>query len=87
MIVAVLTAHAAVRTHLHTMGLFEGDPTGKFCRKDTETVQHIVCCCEALAPQRNSIFRTLFVEPKDISTASARDLCLFMSDTGLLNLY
>jgi hypothetical protein len=27
MIVAILTGHAAVRGHLHIMGLFEGDPT------------------------------------------------------------
>jgi ribonuclease HI len=49
MVATVLTGHALVRTHLHTMGLFEGDPTCRFCRKETETVQHIVCCCEALA--------------------------------------
>jgi hypothetical protein len=27
MVVAILTGHAAVRRHLHIMGLFEGDPT------------------------------------------------------------
>ena len=31
-------------------------------------MQHITCCCEALARQRY-IFGKLFVEPKDISTA------------------
>ena len=29
----------------------------------------------------------MLVEPKDISTASVRDLCLFIRDTGLLNVY
>jgi ferredoxin-thioredoxin reductase catalytic subunit len=67
------------------MGLFDGDPTCRFCRKETETVQHIICCCEALARQRY-VFGNLFVEPKDISTTSVRDLCLFIKDTGLLNL-
>jgi hypothetical protein len=30
--------------------------------------------------------KLLIVEPKDISTASVRDLCPFMRSTGLLNL-
>jgi hypothetical protein len=28
----------------------------------------------------------LFVEPKEISTASAKDLCLYIKGTGLLNM-
>jgi hypothetical protein len=85
-VVAILTGHAPVRGHLYIVGLFKGDPTCRFCRKETATVQHIVYCCEALARQRNTILETLFTEPKDISTASVRDLCLFIGDTGLLNL-
>jgi len=49
-------------------------------------VQHIICCCEALARQRYNIFGKPFVEAKDISTASLRDLCLFIRDRGILNL-
>jgi hypothetical protein len=45
MAVAVLTGHASVRRHLHIMGLFDGDLTCRFCRRETETVQHIICCC------------------------------------------
>jgi hypothetical protein len=86
MVVAILTGHAAVRGHLYIMGLFEGDPTCRLCRKDTETVQHIVCCCEVLAGQWYYVFGNLFVGPKDISTASVRDLCLFITGTELLNL-
>jgi hypothetical protein len=33
-----------------------------------------------------NVFGNLFIEPKDISTASVRDLCLFIKGTGLLNL-
>jgi hypothetical protein len=62
MAVAILTRHAPVRKHLRTMGLFEGDPTYRFCRKEAETVQHIICCCEALALQRY-VFGGLEVEP------------------------
>jgi hypothetical protein len=68
------------------MGLFEGDPTCRFCRKEADTVQHIICGCEALAGQRYNVFGYPFVEPKDISTASVRDLCLFIKGTGLINL-
>ena len=47
-------------------------------------MQHIICCCEALACQRYNVFGNPLVEPKDISTASVRDLCLFIRGTGLL---
>jgi hypothetical protein len=86
MVVAILTGYAPVRRHLNIMGPFKGDPTCRFCRKGTVTVQHIICCCEALAGQLYNVFGNPFVEPKDISTASVRDLCLFIRGTGLLNL-
>jgi hypothetical protein len=86
MVVVILTGHAAVRWHLSIMGLFKGDPTCKFCRKETEIVPHIICCCEALACPRYNVFGNPFVKPKDISTASVRDLCLFIRGIGLLNL-
>jgi hypothetical protein len=85
-VVAILTGHAAVRGHLHIMGLFKGDPTCRLCRKETETVQHIICCRETLARQHYNVFGNQFFEPKDISTASVRDFCLFIRGTGLLNL-
>jgi hypothetical protein len=86
MAVAILAGHAPVRGHLRILGLFIGNPSCRFCRMETETVQHITCCCEALARQRYNISRKSFVEPKDISTASLRDLCLFIRNTGILNL-
>ena len=87
MVVAILTGHAPVRGHLYIMGMFDGDPACRFCSLETETVQYIICCCEALARQHYNVFGKLIVEPKDISTASVRDLCLFIRGTGLLNLY
>jgi hypothetical protein len=57
-----------------------------FCRMETETVQHIIFCCEALARQRYNVFGRLIAKPRDISTASVRDLCRFIRGTGLLNL-
>jgi hypothetical protein len=86
MVFAILIGHAPVRRHLNIMSLFDGDPTCRFCRMETEIVQHIICCCEALAHQRYNVFGRLIAEPNDISTASVRDLCLFIRGTGLLNL-
>jgi len=86
MIVAILTGHASVWKHLYVMGLFDGDPTCRFCRMEAERVQHIICCCEALARQRYNVFGRLIAEPKDISTTSVSDLCLFIRGKGLLNL-
>jgi hypothetical protein len=86
MVVAILTGHALVRRHLYIMGLFDGEPTCRFFRMDTEKVQRIICCCEVLSRQRYNVFGKLIAEPKDISTASVRDLCLFIRGTGLLNL-
>jgi len=40
MIVAILTGQAPVRKHLYVMGLFDGDPTCRFCRMEAETVQN-----------------------------------------------
>jgi hypothetical protein len=85
-VVAILTGHAPVRKHLRTMGLFEGDPTCRFCRQEAETVQHITCCCEALARRRYNVFGSLVVEPTYICTATVKDLCLFIRGTGLWNL-
>jgi hypothetical protein len=64
MATAILTGHAPVREHLRIMNLFSGDPSCRFCRMETETVQHITCCCEALARQRYNIFGKLFAKPK-----------------------
>jgi hypothetical protein len=86
MITAVYTGHAPVRGHLFTIGLFNGDPICRCCGMETETVQHIVCRCEALARQRYDVFGKLSIEPKDISTASIRDLCFFIRSAGLLRL-
>jgi hypothetical protein len=86
MVVVILTGHVPVRRHLYIMGLFNGDPTCRVCRMETETVQHIICCCKVLAHQRYNVFGKLTAEPKAISTASVRELCLFIRGTGLLNL-
>jgi hypothetical protein len=86
MAVGIVMGHAAVRKQLHIMGLFDGDPTCRVCRMETETVQHIVCCCEVLAHQCYNFFGKLFAEPEDISTASLKNLCLFIRGIGLLTL-
>jgi hypothetical protein len=84
--VAIFTGHAPLRKHLVIMSLYDGDPSCRFCRKETERVHHIICCCEALACQCYNVFGNLFIAPKGISITSVRDLCLFIRGTGLLNL-
>jgi hypothetical protein len=86
MIVAILTGHAPMQKHPCVMGLFEGDPTCRFCKMEEETVQHSICYCEALARQHYNVFGRLNAEPKDISTTSLKDLYLFISGAGLMNL-
>jgi hypothetical protein len=49
-------------------------------------MHHIICCCEALAHQRCNFSEKLFAEPKNISTASLKVLCLFLRGTELVNL-
>ena len=82
MAIAIYTGHAPVRGYLLTMGLFDEDPICRFCGVETETVQHIICCCEVLARQRYNVFGRLIVERKDISTASITDLCTFIETQG-----
>jgi hypothetical protein len=73
LVVAILTGHAPVRCHLRTIGLFDGDLSCRFCGMVTETVQHIVCRCEALSGQRYNVLGELTTEPKDVCTATVRD--------------
>jgi hypothetical protein len=61
-----------VGKYLNIMGLFDGDPTCIFCRMETKTGHHIICCCEAIAHQHSNFFGELFAEPKDISMASLK---------------
>ena len=56
LVVAILAGHAPVRGHLPTIGLFDGDPSCRYCGMETETVQHIACHCEALSRQRYNVF-------------------------------
>ena len=77
--------HAPVKKHPSIIGLFDGDPDCRFCKMETEIVYHIICCCETLARHHCNLFGKFFVEPKDISMASLKDLSLFIRDTGLMN--
>jgi len=86
MVTAIYTGHAAVWGHLYNMGPFDGYVICRFCGVETETVQHIICCCVTMARQRYNVFGRPTLEPKDISTASVRDLCLFIRGTVLLRL-
>jgi hypothetical protein len=86
MVVAFLTGHASVKKHLNIMGLFDGNPDCRFCKMETETVYHIICCCKALARQCYNFFGMFSVELKVISMAPLKDLCLFVRDTEFMSL-
>jgi hypothetical protein len=80
---AILTGHATVRGHLRTIGLYDGDPSCRLCGLQTETVQNLVCCCEALSCQRYNAFGEFIIAPKAISRAT---VCVSLSETqGYLN--
>jgi hypothetical protein len=83
---AILTGHAPVRGHLRTMSLFDGDPSCRLCGLETQTLQHLVCCCEALSGQRYNVLGELTIEPNVIRTVTVKDLCLFIGNTGLYKL-
>jgi hypothetical protein len=68
------------------MGLFDGNPDCRFCKVETETVYHIICCCEVLVHQHYNFFGKFFTEPKYISMALLKDLCHFAKDTGLMSM-
>jgi hypothetical protein len=70
MVDAFLMGHAPVKKHLNIMGLFDRDLNCRFCKLETETGHHIICCRKALARQHYNFFGKFFAEPKDISTAS-----------------
>ena len=83
MVVTILTGHVPVRRHMYIMGLFDGAPTCRIYRMDTETGQHITCFCEMLTRQRYSVLVSYLLNQMIcISTASVRDLYLCISSTG-----
>ena len=86
LIAAIHTGLAPVRRHLRAVGLYEGDPSCVFRGLETETVQHLVCCCEALSRQRY-VLGGLTIEPNVLlRTATVNDRCLSLSVTqGYLN--
>jgi len=78
MAVAILTGHAPV----YYGPVWWGSNLQILQDSDWNSAAYYLLC-EALARQRYNIFGRLTVEP---STASVRDLCLFIRGTGLLYL-
>jgi hypothetical protein len=64
MVVAIVMGRAPVRKHLHIIVLFDGDSTCRFYGLETETVQHIICCCKVLAREHYNFFGKLLAEQK-----------------------
>jgi hypothetical protein len=53
MVVVILTGHAPVRTHLRSVGLFEGDPTCRFYKKGVDG--RLVCSRAGLARKHSGL--------------------------------
>jgi hypothetical protein len=68
------------------MGLFEGDPTCKFCRKEAETVSTLSAAARLWPVSTIMFLEIRRLTQKNIRTASVRDLCLFIQGIGLYNL-
>jgi hypothetical protein len=85
MITAIYTGHAPVRGNCLLLACLKKIQSAD-AAEWRQTVQHIVCRREALAGQRYDVFEKIIIEPKDISTASIRELCFFIRSAGLLRL-
>ena len=85
LIAAIPTGHAPVRGHLQTIGrpVWRRSILHILWTVETETVQHLVRCCEVLSRQRCNVYGELTVELNVIRTATDKDQCLFISHTGL----
>ena len=84
LVVAIPTGHAPVRGHLRTIGLFDGDPSCRVCGMETETLQRLVCRCEALSRQRYNVLGELLNQKTYVQLQS--ETCAPSSKTqGYLN--
>ncbi|KAJ8971871.1 hypothetical protein NQ317_014147 [Molorchus minor] len=59
------TGHLPVRKHLNKIGMYNGDLRYRQCNKDTETVLHILCQCEAFDHRRQNIYGKPNMDPQD----------------------
>ncbi|KAJ4441534.1 hypothetical protein ANN_11390 [Periplaneta americana] len=69
-VTAFLTGHVSVKKHLNLMGILQGNLDCRFCGKETETAQHIICSCVALTRRRYLIFGKDSLEPNDFEPSS-----------------
>jgi hypothetical protein len=55
-------------------------------KQKTHNGMYITIRIHNIQNEIEAFFGKPFVEPKEISTASVRDLCLFIRETGIMNL-
>jgi len=51
-VIGLLTGHNTIRRHFHSLGLTDS-PLCRKCRVEEETLDHILCKCDALASFRH----------------------------------
>ena len=87
LIAATLTGHVPVRGHLRAVGLYDGDPSCRFCGTGDRNSAAPCLLLRGLVCQRYNVLGELTVEPNVIlCTATVKDLCLCISHTGLSKL-
>ncbi|KAI4463190.1 hypothetical protein MML48_4g00016016 [Holotrichia oblita] len=80
-VTGLMTGHAAVKEHLHKIGVFDGDTKCRLCGIEPETADHILRDCEALDRRRQNLFGIRKGDLEIYLTHSVRDL--YSYNTGI----
>lgn len=78
----LLTGHGKLNYHLKKIGL-TGDDTCRLCQEDTETSEHVLCECEALARTRLLSFGRPFIGAGEVHQLDPEDILRFARISGL----
>jgi ribonuclease HI len=78
----LLTGHGRLNYHLKKIGLTQDD-TCRLCQEDTESSEHVLCECEALAITRLLSFSKPFLKAEEVCQLDPDDLLRFARISGL----
>lgn len=77
-----LTGHYPVRARLKMMRLI-ADANCRFCGVEDETVEHLLCDCEALERMRFKHFKSGQLEAQDFKGISSKDFLAYVKSLKL----
>ena len=75
----MLTGHCPVNYHLQNLGKVL-ESTCRFCKEETETVEHVLCSCEALHHKRLQHLQARFLEPSEVCQVAPRQIAKFATN-------